>query len=160
MRVRERGFTLIELMIVVAIIGILASIAIPTFTAFASKSRKVEARLAIDKLTKDIRIFHGSKSTLPPDTNVMPDTAACGRPSNKTPSTVPADWYADPGWKAIGFHLVEAGYYQYSWTKTSDTSGTAQATGDLNCDGIPSLFVVDVSTSTGNVFEAIVTEID
>ena len=51
---RQRGFTLIELMIVVAIIGILAAIAIPAYTNYTNKARFAEATLAAAALKTDV----------------------------------------------------------------------------------------------------------
>lgn len=64
MRSRQRGFTLLELMMVVAIIGILASIALPSYQAYVYRAKAVEVVEVLDKLHTVLAGFQSEKGKL------------------------------------------------------------------------------------------------
>lgn len=64
---RKSGFTLIELMIVVAIIGILASIAIPNFLKFQAKAKQAEAKANLGSLFTAMIAYYAEYTTYPGD---------------------------------------------------------------------------------------------
>ncbi len=64
----QKGFTLIELMIVVAIIGILAALAIPAYQDYVARSQASEALTITDGLKIAIQEFYAERGTCPDNT--------------------------------------------------------------------------------------------
>ena len=64
MKKLSRGFTLIELMIVVAIIGILAAIAIPNFLSFQARARQSETKTNLKAIFTSIQSLYAERGQL------------------------------------------------------------------------------------------------
>ena len=75
----QQGFTLIELMIVVAIIGILAAVALPAYQDYTVRAKISEAILAMDTCKASISEASQTGLASPPSAN---DGFACGESSS------------------------------------------------------------------------------
>lgn len=85
---KQEGFTLIELMIVVAIIGILAAIAIPNFLQYQLKSRQSEAKVNLNAIKTSNIAFQAERSCY----LGIPTMGALGAVPAVNVRTIPVGW--------------------------------------------------------------------
>ena len=64
---KQLGFTLIELMFVVAIIGILAAIAIPAYKDYVTRSKLTEAFVMVSEVKSTVNEFYKATGWMPAD---------------------------------------------------------------------------------------------
>lgn len=94
MKISVKGFTLVELMIVIAIIAILAAIAYPSYINFVRESRRADAQAALtsvqlaqQKLRSSCRFYAGTAGAA----DTCGATAAAS--TVRMPATSPDGWY-------------------------------------------------------------------
>ena len=94
-KLRARGFTLIELMITVAILGILAAIAIPAYSGFVARSKTAEASTNLGVLFKTAAAYYYCMQYHSPMRGTMPLTQVAGPASGIPTEAEYVAWYCE-----------------------------------------------------------------
>ncbi len=171
----QRGFTLIEMMISVVIIGVLAGIAIPVFTRFLRASKISEAPINLRAVSNGaVAWFNDTHNSVKGErlkphfpNNQSPHSVPSSLSSSTVPSTplcnngnpmYPVNtsrWEKQP-WQSLKFGIRKAHYFQYTFsTKNTgkDAYFSALAQADVSCNNEIRTFVqcATINALTGEV---------
>jgi type IV pilus assembly protein PilA len=139
-------------MIVVAIIGILAAVAIPAFMKYIKKSKTTEARQFVKKIYDGARAYYMDQNyqrgmnfqALPKQFPQSSPGLTPSDPSTCCEKCAPsAALWTDETWVVLQFSVDDPHYYSYQYVLGGNaTVGpyTARANGDLDCDSEYSTF--------------------
>ena len=161
---RNQGYTITELMITVVIIGVLATVAIPTFTSYIYKARVSEAVNFLSKIKQRQDSYRNEFGRYCPvsgnDYGIW------------TPATIPGDepavWVGNDEWRQLGASPDAPIRFQYATvagepgeavpTDTGLNNGdhwfAARAQGDLDADG--DTFFLEIYSQSTHIYNSAV----
>lgn len=125
-KARNSGFTLIELMIVVAIIGILASIAYPSYLDYVERARRSDAQGALLGLANAMERHHTANNTY----------LGAGAPNTGAPSIFPDEVPRDGTVKYYDLTITAATATTYTLRATPKNAQAGDGVMELTSTGI------------------------
>jgi prepilin-type N-terminal cleavage/methylation domain-containing protein len=160
----RQGYTLIELMITVAILGVLAALAIPTLSTYVARSKTSEAITNLNQLFKSAASYYsGDMSGKGIAATITGNcTVEDGGPEPATPSGQKQPFVSSGhrSLEALRFKIGDYVYFSYGLRGVGEACGhsantvlyTFYANGDLDDDGELSTFEMTAGTDEGNLF--------
>ncbi|MBK8010242.1 MAG: prepilin-type N-terminal cleavage/methylation domain-containing protein [Deltaproteobacteria bacterium] len=133
MRSRTRsGFTLLELLLVLSIMGIVVSMTVPNYLVYRQRALATEATIALETMAHLELV-----SILETGASIACEPAPTAIPADRTP------FAATETWQRLGFAPQGMVRYQYEIEKTGQAGFVARARADLDHDGLVGEYWLD-----------------
>ena len=145
------GFTMVELMIVVGLIGILASIAIPGYQKITARSHRSEMFTTLSKFRLYFKSLHDNQGTFSTAQTLGAGTASAINPAATTQPGLPAPWVTNAaGWGDVPFPPEGAIRMRYWYTMGSvDADGRVHDVTLQSCGSFPGFGPNSISCADG-----------
>ena len=128
-RSESKGFTLIELMIVVAIIGILAAIAIPKFAELIRKSGEGATKGNLGSIRSAVSIYYGDmEGVYPADVTAL---TISGKYLTSMPPAKLPNYHSDRNWANFGLFTAMSGDGGWYYNNVAGDANVGQTV--VNC---------------------------
>ena len=128
---KKRGFTLVELLIVIVILAVLAAIAIPRFMDSGTRSKEASLRGDLKLMRNAIELFHNDTGAWPAATSDLAVTTApsAGKDNAGAAKTILSSDYKGPYMQTVPTDPVSGSAFTYSTTAGSVGKITSSASG-------------------------------
>ncbi len=143
-RSSTRGFTLIELMITVAIVGILSAIAIPAYTSYVAKARRADARTSLLQVSQFMQRFYAANDRFDVDRSGGTSVTQMATSIKQSPSDGTAIYQLNNA-------ITTAGNYTATLTATAYTLTMAPITGSPMAADTCGMYTLNSSGIRGNI---------